>query len=106
MKQLSKALAVFINLCNYGAGIAVALILILRADFTSIFYINSMTTNESLFFNMILFEAGLAMLGVVLVLLTREYKKLNLVIKLRYDIICYFFNWHVAICYSICILCI
>ena len=81
MKQLSKALAVFINLCNYGVGIWVALTLILRRDFTSIFYIDSMTTNESLFFNMILFDAGLAALGVVIILMTREYKKLSLVIE-------------------------
>lgn len=81
MKQLSKALAVFINLCNYGVGIWVALTLILRRDFTSIFYIKGMSTNESLFFNMLLFDAGLAALGVVIVLMTREYKKLNLVIE-------------------------
>ncbi|MBQ3904709.1 MAG: hypothetical protein II744_07005 [Eubacterium sp.] len=81
MKQLSKALAVFINLCNYGVGIAVAMILIFKSDFTSIFYVNGMTTNESLFFNMLLFEAGLAALGVVIVLMTREYKKLTLVIE-------------------------
>lgn len=81
MKQLSKALAVFINVCNYGVGIWVALTLILRRDFTSVFYINGMSTNESLFFNMLLFEAGLAALGVVIVLMTREYKKLSLVIE-------------------------
>ncbi len=81
MKQLSKALAVFINLCNYGVGIAVAMILIFKSDFTSIFYVNGMTTNESLFFNMLLFEAGLAALGVVIVLMTREYKKLTIVIE-------------------------
>ena len=59
MKQLSKALAVFINLCNYGVGIAVAMILIFKSDFTSIFYVNGMTTNESLFFNMLLLKRDL-----------------------------------------------
>ncbi len=81
MRQLSKTLAVFINVCNYGVGLYVALILIFKRDFTSIFYVNGMSTNESLFFNMLLFEAGLAALGIVLVLMTREYKKLNLVIE-------------------------
>ncbi len=81
MRQISKALAFFINLANYGVGIAVALILVLQADFVSIFYLDGLTTNESLFFNMILFEAGLALVGLVLILLTREYRKLTLVVE-------------------------
>ncbi|MCR5208195.1 MAG: hypothetical protein K6C14_06965 [Eubacterium sp.] len=81
MRQLAKALAVFINLANYGVGIAVALILLLKADFTSVFYLQGLTTNESLFFNMLLFIAGLALLGLVLILLTKEYKKLSLIIE-------------------------
>ena len=75
MKPLSKILSVFINLANYGVGIAVALILILKKDFISVFYIHGMTSNESLFFNMILFQAGLAAVGVVLCLLVNEYQK-------------------------------
>ena len=81
MRQISKALAFVINLANYGVGIAVALILVLQADFVSIFYLDGLTTNESLFFNMILFEAGLALVGLVLILLTREYRKLTLVVE-------------------------
>ena len=81
MRQISKALAFFINLANYGVGIAVALILVLQADFVSIFYLDGLTTNESLFFNMILFEAGLALVGLVLILFTREYRKLTLVVE-------------------------
>lgn len=73
MKILGKILSVFTNLCNYGVGIAVALILILKKDFISIFYINGMTSNESLYFNMILFTAGLALIGIVVSMLSNEY---------------------------------
>lgn len=73
MKTIAKVLSVFTNLCSYGAGIAVVLILILKKDFISIFYINGMTSNESLYFNMILFEAGLALTGIIICLLAKEY---------------------------------
>ena len=75
MKALSKILSVFINLANYGVGIVVAVILLFKKDFVSIFYINGMTSNESLFFNMIIFVAALALTGIVLCLLLDEYKK-------------------------------
>lgn len=81
MKQISKALAVFINLANYATGIAVALILVLKSDFTSVLYLNGMTTYESLFFNMLMFAAGLALMGIVIVLLTKEYRKPGLIIE-------------------------
>ena len=81
MDKLYKGLAVFINLCNYGVGLAVALILVLKADFISVFYINGLTTNECLFFNMVLFEAGLALMGLVLILLTKEYRKLTMTVE-------------------------
>lgn len=68
-------MSVFINLANYAAGIAVALILILKKDFISIFYLNGMTSNECLFFNLLIFQAVLALTGVTLVLLLGEYKK-------------------------------
>ena len=77
MKQFSKGFAFFINLANYAAGISVALILLLKRDFTSILYINGMTTNESLFFNMIMFVTGLALAGIVLYLIVKENKKLK-----------------------------
>ncbi len=81
MKQFSKGFAFFINLANYAAGISVMLILLLKRDFTSILYINGMTTNESLFFNMIMFVTGLALAGIVLYLIVKENKKLNQVIE-------------------------
>lgn len=79
MKILAKALSVFINLANYGAGIAVALILVLKWDYVSIFYINGMTSNECLFFNLIMFQLGLALVGLIICLLSNEYnpKKIN-----------------------------
>lgn len=73
MKTIAKILSVFTNLCSYGVGIAVVLILVLKKDFISIFYINTMTSNESLYFNMILFEAGLALAGTVICMLAKEY---------------------------------
>ena len=75
MKALSKGISVFLSLANYAAGITVAFILILKKDFISIFYINGMTSNESLFFNQFLFQAVLAITGIVLCLLLNEYKK-------------------------------
>ena len=73
MKILAKALSVFINLANYGVGIAVTLILVFKWDYVSIFYINGMTSNECLFFNMVLFQAGLALMGLIVCLLSNEY---------------------------------
>lgn len=73
MKTAAKILSVFTNLCSYGAGIAVTLIMVLKKDFISIFFINGMTSNESLYFNLILFEAGLALAGVVICMLAKEY---------------------------------
>ena len=73
MKAASKILSVFINLANYCAGIFVIITIVLKKDFISILYINGMTSNESLFFNMIIFETVLALIGIVLVLLINEY---------------------------------
>ena len=73
MKAASKILSVFINLASYCAGIFVIITMILKKDFISIVYFNGMTSNECLFFNMILFEAVLALIGVVLVMLINEY---------------------------------
>lgn len=75
MNNISKAIAVFINLANYGVGIAVAAILIFRLDFVSVFYIEGMTSNECLFFNMIMFQVGLLLLGAVICSMTNSYKK-------------------------------
>ena len=81
MRQITKGLGFFINLANYAAGIAVALILIFKADFTSIFFVKGMSTNESLFFNMLLFVGGLALLGVVILLLAQEYREPQQIIE-------------------------
>ncbi len=79
MKILAKVLSVFINLANYGVGIAVALILVFKWDYVSIFYIEGMTSNECLFFNMIMFQLGLALAGFIVCMLSNEYnpKKIN-----------------------------
>lgn len=75
MKQFSKGLAFFINLANYGVGIAVTVILLFKLDFISIFYLYGMTSNESLFFNMAIFICVLLMIGIVLNLLINEFEK-------------------------------
>lgn len=73
MKILAKILSVFINLANYGVGIAVALILVFKWDYVSVFYFGNMTSNESLFVNMIMFQAALLLIGIVMCLLVDEY---------------------------------
>lgn len=75
MKIIAKILSVFINLANYGVGIAVALILVFKWDYISVFYFGSMTSNESLFFNMIMFQIALVLVGLVVCLLSNEYDK-------------------------------
>ncbi|MBQ7739737.1 MAG: hypothetical protein IJT65_00690 [Eubacterium sp.] len=75
MKQFSKALAVFINLANYAVGIAVTVILLFKLDYLSVFFINGMTSNEGLFFNMAIFIIALALIGIVLNMLVDEYDK-------------------------------
>lgn len=75
MKIAAKVLSVFINLANYGVGIAVALILVFKWDYVSVFYFGSMTSNESLFFNMIMFQLALALVGLVTCLLVNEYNR-------------------------------
>lgn len=81
MKGLAKAVSAFVNLANYGVGIAVAVILVFKLDTISIFYVNSMTSNESLFFNMIMFQIGLALAGVILCLLVNEYVKSDITVE-------------------------
>ncbi len=81
MKGLAKGVSAFINLANYGVGIAVAVILIFKLDTVSIFYVKSMTSNESLFFNMIMFQIGLALAGVIMCLLINEYVKSDITVE-------------------------
>ena len=81
MREITKLLSVFINAANYAVGFAVAIILIFKKDFVSVFYIMGMTTNESLFFNMIMFQIGLLLIGLVLVMMTSERKKKDAVIE-------------------------
>lgn len=73
MKNFAKAMAVFINLCTYGVGLAVLLIKLLHKDFIAVFIISGFNYNESLFFNMALFSLGTALLGIVLTMLIGEY---------------------------------
>ena len=81
MKELTKVLAVLINAANYGVGIAVCAILMFKWDFISVFYIMGMTTNESLFFNLIMFQLGLVLLGILLVFMTNDQMKKDTVIE-------------------------
>ena len=72
MKEISKLLMIGINLSNQAVGIAVAIILLLKRDFVSVFYITGMSSNESLFFNLILFQIGLALVGVVVCMMNNS----------------------------------
>jgi uncharacterized protein YacL len=74
MKAFAKVLSFILNFLGYAAGIFTAVTLIFKLDFTSIFYINTMSSNEALLFNMTAFVAGLAVAGLVLSLLIGEYK--------------------------------
>ena len=89
MRELTKILGVFINLANYAVGFAVAIILLFKKDFVSVFYIMGMTSNESLFFNMILFQIGLVLIGLLLIIMTSDRKPKDTVIvfPLFYEII-------------------
>ncbi len=57
------------NAANYAVGLAVAIILIFKKDFVTVFYISGMTSNECLFVNMILFQAGLVLLAILLIVM-------------------------------------
>ncbi len=81
MEKLFKALAVITNAANYAVGIAVAIILIFKTDFISVFYISSMTTNECLFFNLIMFQLGLMLVGILICIMANDYKKNEKVIE-------------------------
>ena len=81
MNNIAKAVAVIINLANYGVGLAVAAILIFRLDFVSVFYFNGMTSNECLFFNMIMFQLGLMLLGLVICSMSDSYKSPDMIIE-------------------------
>ena len=85
MKGIAKGLAVFINLCTYGVGIAVLLIKLLKQNFIAVFILSGLNYNESLFFNMILFSLGSALLGIVLNMLAGEYT--NKKVTVEYPII-------------------
>lgn len=81
MDKIAKILSTFVNLANYAVGIAVAVILIFKKDTIAIFYLKGMSTNESLFFNLVLFQIGLVLVGVVLCLLINEYSSKNIVVE-------------------------
>ena len=89
MNNIVKAASVLINLANYGVGIAVAAILIFKLDFVSVFYIEGMTSNECLLFNLIMFQLGLVLFGLVLCSMTSDKKKPDMVIEfpIFYEII-------------------
>lgn len=81
MKTVFKIISVTANLADYAAGIAAVAILLLKKDFISIFFIPGMTSMESLFFNLIMFEIGLALLMKVSSLLIGEYAKKGIEIE-------------------------
>lgn len=81
MKNAAKALAVFVNLCSWGAGIAVTLIKLLEKNFIAVFIVKGLNYNESLFFNMSLFCIGSALLGIVLTMLADEYEKKQVTVE-------------------------
>jgi hypothetical protein len=66
MDKLYKGLSAFANLANYGVGIAVAVTMIFKLDFVTVFKINSFTSTESLTFNMAMFQLGLMILGILI----------------------------------------
>ncbi len=74
MSKAAKVIGVFTNLCTYGAGIAVLLIKLLKKDFIAVFILSGLNYNESLFFNLLLFCGGAALVSVVLTMLMNEYK--------------------------------
>lgn len=81
MKEIARPIAVLINLANYGVGLAVAAILIFKLDFVSVFYIEGMTSNECLLFNLIMFQLGLVLLGLLICSMTSSQKKPDTVIE-------------------------
>lgn len=81
MKTAAKVISFIISLCDYGVGIAVSIILIAKLDFISIFYLNGMSSNVSLFFNLLMFQVGLALAGVVVCLLANEYEPSDIVVE-------------------------
>ena len=81
MEQLTKILSLFTNLANYAVGIIVAIILVFKQDFISVFFIMGMTTNESLFFNLTAFQIGLALISILLCIMVKDRKKPGTVIE-------------------------
>lgn len=75
MRGLAKALSVFINLCAYGVGTSVLVIRLAEKNFISVFLVDGFSYSESLFFNMVIFTAGLALTGIVMNMLINEYSK-------------------------------
>lgn len=72
MKTIFKTISVFANILFLIAGIWVTLVTLLKLDFYSIFFIQGMTSAESLYFNMIMFVIGIAALMFVLPSLLEE----------------------------------
>jgi len=81
MNDLAKGLAVFINLCTYGVGIAVAAIKLFKLNYVAVFIVPNFNYNESLFFNMSLFCMASALLGVVLVMLLGDYNRSGVTVE-------------------------
>ena len=74
MKILAKSIAFITNFINYFAGVYVAVTLIFKLDFFSVFYFEGFSSNELLFTNLIILAAALALLGTVSSMLVNEYK--------------------------------
>lgn len=63
MRGFARAISIVIGLLDHCVGIVLALTLILQLDSVSVFYLNGMTTIESLLFNTVIFTAILAGIG-------------------------------------------
>ena len=75
MKSLLKIFGVFANLLGLAAGVWVTLTTALHLDFYSIFFIPGMSSAESLYFNMIMFVAGLSALMFIIPMLLETKAK-------------------------------
>ena len=75
MKTAFKIISVFANLLSLAAGAWVTITMLLDLDFYSIFYIEGMSSAESLYFNLIMFIIGIALLMFILPMFSDEKPK-------------------------------
>ena len=72
MKIVLRIIAVISNLLGIFAGLWATATTLFKLDFYSVFFIQGMTSAESLYFNMIMFVLGLAALMFVIPMLLDE----------------------------------